>query len=63
MTTKAGLGEHVFANLRYDDSGELTDHELNSEVGKAWIWRRVKCACRAMAGRIVLVWMPFRATA
>lgn len=35
MTTKAGLGEHVFANLRYDDSGELTDHELNSEVGKA----------------------------
>ena len=35
MTTKAGLGEHVFANLRYDAAGELTDHELNSEAGKA----------------------------
>ena len=35
MTTKAGLGEHVFANLRYDENGELTDHELNSEAGKA----------------------------
>jgi len=35
MTTKAGLGKHVFANLRYDEEGELTDHELNSEVGKA----------------------------
>ena len=35
MTTKAGLGEHVFANLRYDLNGELTDHELNSEAGKA----------------------------
>ena len=35
MTTKAGLGEHVFANLRYDKEGELTDHELNSEAGKA----------------------------
>jgi len=35
MTTKAGLGEHVFANLRYDEAGELTDHELNSEDGKA----------------------------
>ncbi len=35
MTTKAGLGEHVFANLRYDAEGNLTDHELNSEAGKA----------------------------
>ncbi len=35
MTTKAGLGEHVFANLRYNEAGELTDHELNSEAGKA----------------------------
>ena len=35
MTTKAGLGEHVFANLRYDAEGNLTDHELNSEDGKA----------------------------
>ena len=35
MTTKAGLGEHVFANLRYDKDGELTDHELNSDAGKA----------------------------
>lgn len=34
MTTKAGLGEHVFANLRYDAEGNLTDHELNSEDGK-----------------------------
>ena len=35
MTTKVGLGEHVFANLRYDENGDLTDHELNSEAGKA----------------------------
>ena len=35
MTTKAGLGEHVFANLRYDSDGNLTDHELNSDNGKA----------------------------
>jgi len=35
MTTKAGLGEHVFANLRYGAAGELTDHVLNSEAGKA----------------------------
>ena len=35
MTTKAGLGEHVFANLRYDENGELTDHELNTPEGKA----------------------------
>lgn len=35
MTTKAGLGEHVFANLRCDANGELTDHELNREAGKA----------------------------
>ena len=35
MTTKAGLGEHVFANLRYDANGNPTDHDLNSEAGKA----------------------------
>ena len=35
MTTKAGLGEHVFFNLRYDENGKLTDHELNSDAGKA----------------------------
>jgi len=35
MTTKAGLGEHVFANLRYDENGELADHELNTSEGKA----------------------------
>ncbi len=35
MTTKAGLGEHVFANLRYDAQGNLTDHELNTDAGKA----------------------------
>ena len=35
MTTKAGLGAHVFANLRYDAQGNLTDHELNSDAGKA----------------------------
>ena len=35
MTTKAGLGEHVFANLRYGPDGALTEHELNSAEGKA----------------------------
>ena len=35
MTTKAGLGEHVFANLRYDANGAPTDHALNSADGKA----------------------------
>lgn len=35
MTTRNGLGEHVFSNLRYTDSGTLTNHELNSESGKA----------------------------
>ena len=35
MTTRNGLGEHVFSNLRYTNSGTLTDHELNSESGKA----------------------------
>lgn len=34
MTTKSGLGAHVFANLRYGPDGELTDHDLNSEHGK-----------------------------
>jgi len=35
MTTKAGLGEHVFANLRYNPDGSKTDHELNSPAGEA----------------------------
>jgi len=35
MTTKTGLGEHVFANLRYDANGDLTDHALNQAAGKA----------------------------
>jgi len=35
MTTKAGLGEHVFANLRYHADGTKTDHDLNSPEGQA----------------------------
>jgi len=35
MTTKAGLGEHVFANLRYNPDGTKTDHLLNSAEGEA----------------------------
>jgi len=35
MTTKAGLGEHVFANLRYNDDGSKTEHELNTTDGEA----------------------------
>ncbi len=35
MTTKAGLGEHVFSNLRYNTDGSETDHVLNSPEGKA----------------------------
>ena len=35
MTTKAGLGEHVFANLRYAADGSKTDHELNTAEGEA----------------------------
>ena len=35
MTTKAGLGKHVFANLRYAPDGSETDHILNSAEGKA----------------------------
>jgi 3-isopropylmalate/(R)-2-methylmalate dehydratase small subunit len=35
MTTKAGLGEHVFANLRYNPDGTKTDHILNSPEGEA----------------------------
>jgi 3-isopropylmalate/(R)-2-methylmalate dehydratase small subunit len=35
MTTKAGLGEHVFANMRYAPDGSETDHVLNSPEGKA----------------------------
>ena len=36
MTTKAGLGEHVFANLRYHPDGTKTDHLLNSAEGEAY---------------------------
>jgi len=35
MTTKAGLGEHVFANLRYNADGSKPDHELNTPEGEA----------------------------
>ena len=35
MTTKAGLGEHVFANLRYAADGSKTDHALNTAEGEA----------------------------
>ena len=35
MTTKAGLGEHVFANLRYNPDGTKTDHLMNSPEGEA----------------------------
>lgn len=35
MTTKAGLGEHVFANLRYNPDGTKTNHLLNSPEGEA----------------------------
>lgn len=35
MTTKAGLGEHVFSNLRYAADGSETDHVLNSTESKA----------------------------
>ena len=35
MTTKAGLGEHVFANLRYAADGSKTNHELNTPEGEA----------------------------
>ena len=35
ITTKTGLGEHVFSNLRYHEDGSQTDHILNTEAGKA----------------------------
>ncbi len=35
ITTKDGLGKYLFSNLRYNADGSLTDHELNSESGKA----------------------------
>lgn len=35
ITTKTGLGEFVFSNLRFDAAGNLTDHALNSAEGKA----------------------------
>lgn len=35
MTTKAGLGKHLFNDWRYEKDGEETDHHLNSEAAKA----------------------------
>ncbi len=35
MTDKAGLGEWVFSNLRYDSDGDKTDHLLNTDEGKS----------------------------
>lgn len=35
MTTKAGLGERLFNDWRYNKDGSETDHILNSEDGKA----------------------------
>lgn len=35
MTTKAGLGTHLFNDWRYHDDGFETDHELNSESAKS----------------------------
>ncbi|MEP1229293.1 MAG: 3-isopropylmalate dehydratase small subunit [Litorimonas sp.] len=35
MTTKAGLGEHLFHDWRYNKDETQTDHALNSEAGKA----------------------------
>ena len=35
MTTKAGLGTHLFHDWRYGKDGTPTDHILNTENGKA----------------------------
>ena len=35
MTTKAGLGKHLFNDWRYHDDGTETDHILNSDAAKA----------------------------
>lgn len=35
MTTKSGLGKHLFNDWRYDEDGSETDHKLNSEAAKA----------------------------
>jgi len=35
MTTKAGLGKHLFNDWRYNDDGSETDHELNSDAAKS----------------------------
>ncbi len=34
MTTKTGLGKHLFHDWRYNDDGTETDHELNSLAAK-----------------------------
>ena len=35
MTTKAGLGKHLFNDWRYHDDGSETDHLLNTDEAKA----------------------------
>lgn len=35
MTTKSGLGKHLFNDWRYNEDGSQTDHILNSEAGRA----------------------------
>lgn len=35
VTTRDGLGEHVFHDWRYDKDGNETDHFLNSDAAKA----------------------------
>lgn len=35
MTTKAGLGQHLFNDWRYNDDGTETDHILNTDAAKA----------------------------
>ena len=35
MTTKAGLGKHLFNDWRYNDDGTETDHWLNSDDAKS----------------------------
>ena len=34
MTTRAGLGDHLFNDWRYDDDGQANDHLLNADETK-----------------------------
>ncbi|HHL43563.1 MAG TPA: 3-isopropylmalate dehydratase small subunit [Hellea balneolensis] len=34
VTTRDGLGEHVFRDWRYDANGDETDHHLNTDAAK-----------------------------